>query len=136
LKSDAANQRKNVEEAQAKMREIREKESVVDPKPEEDPEVYTGTQNRGYLKAKLEYLVSKKLSEDSERRLATETTRITMAVIPAKIWEKAEPAIYPSKPNVPLIMSIGAGAGVFLGFVFSGIFLLCVCLRRKPPVAS
>ena len=120
------------------MREIREKEGVSDPNPEETGPI--GGPHiediRKYSETKADYTNSKKFSEDSERRLAAETVRIKMTGSPVKIWEKAEPSVYPSKPNVPLIMCLAAGAGVFMGFVFSGIFLLCVCLQRKQPVAS
>lgn len=66
---------------------------------------------------------AKSALEAAERRLSTQTVELKMTVVPAKIWEKAEPAVYPAKPYVGRIMALATAAGVVLGFVAAGLFL-------------
>ena len=76
-------------------------------------------QNQDYINIKDKYLKAKKLLEDSEHRLSTESVQLRMTIIPAKIWEKAEPSIYPAKPKVWVFMIVAMVVGLFLGVVLA-----------------
>jgi len=76
-------------------------------------------QSQDYINIKNNYLNSKKLLEDSERRLSTESVQLKMTIIPAKIWEKAEPSVYPAKPKVWVYMVMAMAAGLFLGVMLA-----------------
>ena len=78
----------------------------------------TANQGQDYLNVKSDYIKAKRVLEQTETRLSTQVVQLKMSVIPAKIWEKAEPSIYPSKPSV---LNIMAGA-IFIG-VFFGVML-------------
>jgi len=83
-----------------------------------------------YINVKERYIKAKKVLEKAEMRLATERVQLQMSPPPYKIWEKAEPATYPSKPNVVFIMTVALMAGAFLGLVMAGIYLF-FALRPK-----
>ena len=57
-----------------------------------------------YVKAKENYLNAKKLLDSLEQRLATESMQLRITNLPAEIWERAEPAKYPSVPHMMLIL--------------------------------
>jgi len=68
-----------------------------------------------YLNAKSKYVASKHLLEAAENKLSTERMQLQMGLVPAKIWEKAEPALGPGRPNVILYMTLAVAAGLGLG---------------------
>jgi len=88
--------------------------------------------NEDYLKIKQTYITAKKVLEGAESRLATQSVQIQMAPSPAKIWDKAEPSLYPDKPHVPRIMIAAAGGGALLAFLLTGIYLFWAFRRPKP----
>jgi len=73
--------------------------------------------NRGaeYARSKNAYIQAKKVLEAAELRLSTETMQRSMPMNPARIWEKAEPASGPSKPNVLLNMALATVVGLIVG---------------------
>ena len=73
------------------------------------------TLSQDYINIKSNYLNAKRLLDEAERRLSTESVQLKMTVIPAKIWEKAEPAFSPSKPYVLRIMTGAMAVGLFIG---------------------
>lgn len=75
--------------------------------------------SQDYINVKNKYLSAKKLLEVAENRLSTESVQQKMTQVPAKIWEKAEPAIYPSKPQVLQIMGFSIFGGLFFGVLFA-----------------
>lgn len=131
LRNETATQQKTVEQAHAKMREIQQTEGIVDSKPE-DPNAQVAPSSEGYVAAKTNYLNSKKLLEQMEKRLSTENIQLKLEVPPVKLWEKGEPAIYPARPNMAAMQLLAALLGTFLGLVFAGIYLLCASLPRNP----
>jgi capsular exopolysaccharide synthesis family protein len=68
-----------------------------------------------YARAKNDYIQAKKVLEAAELRLSTETMQRSMPMSPARIWEKAEPASGPSKPNVLLNMALATVVGLIVG---------------------
>lgn len=73
------------------------------------------TRASGYYEAKNNYIQAKKILEAAEMRLSTETMQRTMPQDPAVIWERAEPADKPSRPQVPLNMILGVVVGLGFG---------------------
>ncbi len=74
----------------------------------------TKTKSAVYYEAKNNYIQAKKLLEAAEGRLLTEELERKMPTRPVTIWERAEIADYPSKPNIWLNM----GLGLVVGFAF------------------
>ena len=68
-----------------------------------------------YVEAKSRYLQAKKILEASEIKMATEKVDQIIEINPANIWEKAEAAQGPSKPNVPAYMALAAIVGIVVG---------------------
>jgi capsular exopolysaccharide synthesis family protein len=78
------------------------------------------TRASGYYEAKNNYIQAKKILEAAEMRLSTETMQRTMPQDPTVIWERAEPADFPSRPRVLLNMILGivVGLGFGVGLAF------------------
>ena len=68
-----------------------------------------------YLNAKNKYIQAKHVLDAAENRLVTSRMQMQIGMVPAKIWEKAEPAIRPGKPNVPLYMLLAMVTGLAVG---------------------
>lgn len=73
------------------------------------------TRNVDYARAKNAYIQSKRVLEAAELRLSTETMQRSMPMSPARIWERAEPASVPSKPQVLLNMALAVVVGLIVG---------------------
>jgi len=73
------------------------------------------TRASGYYEAKNNYIQAKKILEAAEMRLSTETMQRTMPQDPTVIWERAEPADFPSRPRVLLNMILGVVVGLGFG---------------------
>jgi capsular exopolysaccharide synthesis family protein len=73
------------------------------------------TQSKEYIEAKSAYIQAKNVLQSADTRLSTEKIQQQMTTYPAKIWEKAEPAIAPSKPNVPAYMALAVLIGLICG---------------------
>lgn len=73
------------------------------------------TRNAEYANAKNDYIQAKKVLESAELRLSTETMQRSMPMSPARIWERAEPAVGPSKPKVFINMVLAVVVGVIVG---------------------
>ena len=76
-------------------------------------------QSQDYLNVKSDYIKAKRVLEEAEKRLSTQAVQLKMTVVPAKIWEKAEPAIYPAKPYVLRIMGVAIFIGLFFGLLLA-----------------
>ena len=72
-----------------------------------------------YLNAKNKYVAARHVLDAAESRLVTERMQMQMGLFPAKIWEKAEPALGPGKPNVALYMSIAVMVGIGFGMALA-----------------
>lgn len=68
-----------------------------------------------YIDAKTRYLQDKKVFEAAQIKFSTERFDRGIDFEPAKIWEKAEPSLYPAKPNVPAYMALAALIGLVIG---------------------
>jgi serine/threonine protein kinase len=90
-------QRKLFHQTRSEMLGIKERDGIIDPDPERADVSPTATNDSGdtgpYVAAKTRYLIRKKALEEAEVRRATQPDRLDFD--PAKIWEKAEPALYP-----------------------------------------
>ena len=73
------------------------------------------TRSSEYARAKNAYIQAKKVLESAELRLSTETMQRSMPMNPARIWERAEPATFPSKPKVWLNMALAVVVGLIVG---------------------
>ncbi|MEI6350602.1 MAG: polysaccharide biosynthesis tyrosine autokinase [Verrucomicrobiota bacterium] len=78
---------------------------------------YNTTRNQSveYQNAKTSYISSKRIYEVAENRLETEKMQAQMSIYPGKIWEKAEPSIYPARPNVIAYMALAIVIGLIAG---------------------
>jgi capsular exopolysaccharide synthesis family protein len=76
-------------------------------------------QSQEYINVKNRYINAKKVLEIAENRLSTESLQLKMSVITAKIWEKAEPSIYPAKPKVWMFMALAVALGLFVGIALA-----------------
>lgn len=72
-------------------------------------------QSAEYIEAKNKYIQAKKVLEAAEMRLSTETMQKQISLVPAKIWEKAEPGSTPAKPNVVAYMALAVMIGLIVG---------------------
>lgn len=68
-----------------------------------------------YIEAKNRYVQAKKILEAAEQRLATERMQTQITFVPAKLWETAEEALTPSKPNVLAYLMLAAFVGLVVG---------------------
>jgi capsular exopolysaccharide synthesis family protein len=68
-----------------------------------------------YIESKSDYIQAKKVLEAAEMKLHTERMQTQISFSPAKIWEKAEAASYPSKPNVVWYMVLAVLVGLVIG---------------------
>jgi len=68
-----------------------------------------------YVQKKNNYNAEKRILDTAEARLETEKMQAQMTFQPAKIWEKAEPAIGPARPNVAMYMVIAVLVGLIWG---------------------
>src|ERR1700730_5232984 len=73
------------------------------------------TASARYLDAKYKYIEERKLLEAAKSRLSSESMERTMPRNAAFVRDLAEPALFPSKPNVTLNMALGVAAGLVLG---------------------
>jgi len=73
------------------------------------------TASARYLDAKYKYIEERKLLEAAKSRLSSESMERTMPRNAAFVRDPAEPALFPSKPNVSLNMALGVAAGLVLG---------------------
>lgn len=73
------------------------------------------TRSSEYAAAKNNHIQAKKILESAELRLSTETMQRSMPMNPARIWERAEPATFPSKPRVWLNMVLAVVVGLITG---------------------
>lgn len=122
LRDEVAAQRKKVEAKRIEMQNIREREQILDPNPEEFDGSQAVGQSQDYINLKSDYLKAKRMLEEAERRLSTQFREFCSWDVP-KIWEKAEPAVYPAKPYVGRILSLGVAAGAVLGASATALFL-------------
>lgn len=76
-------------------------------------------QSQEYINVKTRYINAKKVLEVAENRLSSESLQLKMSFITAKIWEKAEPSIYPAKPKVWVFMALAVGLGLFVGIALA-----------------
>lgn len=68
-----------------------------------------------YVMAKEAYLHAKKMLESAKANYDAQAMQMSMNFYPAKVWEDAEPSIYPARPNVVGWMSIAVVVGLLLG---------------------
>ena len=68
-----------------------------------------------YMAAKNKYLAARRVLEQAENRLVTAKMQLGIQLVPARIWEKAEAAFAPGKPNVPAYMALAVVVGLVLG---------------------
>ena len=68
-----------------------------------------------YIDAKTRFLQAKRIYEAAQTKYATELLQRGIDFDPAKIWEKAEPAIRPARPKVATYMALAALLGIVIG---------------------
>ena len=73
------------------------------------------TQGDEYIKAKNKYVQAKKVLEMAEQNLSTQAIQKGVSIHPVIVWEKAEAATLPAKPNVPAYMVLATLAGIIAG---------------------
>jgi capsular exopolysaccharide synthesis family protein len=68
-----------------------------------------------YTDAKYRYLEAKRLLEAAQQRYTTQELQENIGLVVAKVWETAEPALYPGRPKVFFYMILAAVLGLGLG---------------------
>jgi capsular exopolysaccharide synthesis family protein len=68
-----------------------------------------------YVEAKTRYLQAKRIFEAAQIQYSTKILEKGIDFDPAKIWEKAEAALYPAKPKVAAYMALAAMVGLVIG---------------------
>jgi capsular exopolysaccharide synthesis family protein len=68
-----------------------------------------------YQEAKMRYLQNKRIFEAAQTKLSTSLFERGIDFDPAKIWEKAEPALVADKPRVTAYMTLAAVLGLVIG---------------------
>ena len=68
-----------------------------------------------YSEAKSKYLLAKKVYEAAQAKISTALLEGKIDHDTAFIHEKAEPSLYPAKPNVPAYMALAAIVGLIIG---------------------
>jgi capsular exopolysaccharide synthesis family protein len=68
-----------------------------------------------YTEAKYRYLEAKKLLEVAQQRYTTEELQQGIGTVVAKVWEKAEPALFPGRPKTFFYLVLAAVIGLGLG---------------------
>lgn len=76
-------------------------------------------QSNEYIEAKSNYIQAKHVLEAAEQRLSTEQMQQQISFIPARIWNKAEIAPFPGRPNVFMIMGAATLIGLTLGIAIA-----------------
>ena len=73
-----------------------------------------------YFNAKENYINAKKLLDLTEQKYETESMELHIELVPAKIWDRAEPSRAPSSPNVTayLVIAFIVGLGMGIGLAF------------------
>ncbi len=111
LRDEVEKQRKRADEAAVEMARMRERFGVVDSNPTDygstlgtSKEIASGIPSieekahaNDYIEAKTRYLQAKRIYEAAQTKYATELLERGIDFDPAKIWEKAEPAIAPTR---------------------------------------
>jgi len=73
------------------------------------------TRMNKYVELKSKYIMAKQLMQISEQRLNAARIENQISFLPAKIWEKAEAAVKPSRPKVAMSMVLAALVGLIIG---------------------
>jgi polysaccharide biosynthesis transport protein len=81
----------------------------------QDQQQQKKTASERYMDAKYRYVQERKLLELAKTRLNTESMERNMPQQSAAIRDRAEPALFPSRPKVLLNLLLGASAGIALG---------------------
>lgn len=68
-----------------------------------------------YIDAKTRYLSQRDLFKIAEQTLSAERMKIGIQQASAKIWQRAEPSLYPSKPKVATYMIFAGFVGLTIG---------------------
>ena len=101
LKEEIEKQRKRAKEALAEVAAIRERDGIIDPDPDayglRAPSAPDNVDLRPYLEAKTRAFQAKRIYEAAQTKYATELLQRGIDFDPAKIWEKAEPPIKPTR---------------------------------------
>jgi polysaccharide biosynthesis transport protein len=77
--------------------------------------IKTKTAGGEYIDAKSKYQNAKRILESAEMQLSTERMKQKIEGVPVKIWERAEPPIYPAKPPVMTYLILAALIGLVVG---------------------
>ena len=77
------------------------------------------TKMKEYIEAKNRYIQEQQILKSAEVNLKAERMKTSPESDPAKIWEPAEVALSPAKPNVPVLLGIAAVVGLFLGIALA-----------------
>ncbi|MEO6053978.1 MAG: protein kinase [Chthoniobacterales bacterium] len=126
-------QRHKVVELRAKAARIRSESEIVDSNPDGvNPPAQTISADLNvnaakYADAKNECIMASRILEAAETRANTEKMQNDMPMSAVKIWEKAEPALAPSRPRVFLYLAGGALIGAFVGF-FAALLNITIAL--------
>jgi serine/threonine protein kinase len=99
FRDEVDKQRKRVEEALAEAAVIRERDGIVDADPDRTDATFTAangqTNRHPYVEAKTRSLQAKRIYESAQMYYAEAILKNRIDFDPARIWEKAEPAVAP-----------------------------------------
>ena len=72
-------------------------------------------QTSEYIEAKSKYIQAKRILEQAELKYNSEKMQEQISLTPAKIWERAEAAIIPTKPEIKMWMALSVLIGLIVG---------------------
>ncbi|HWB60067.1 MAG TPA: hypothetical protein VG733_11285 [Chthoniobacteraceae bacterium] len=132
MRDEVEKQRAEADKLKADLAKLRENGAIQDPNPETDAPL--AVPNPEYEAAKKKYLEAKKLLDDAIQKYQTDKMQLAVEFVPAKIWDRAEPARGASSPNVTALLTVAfAAAFVCVGL---GVLLLVIgtaIKRGEPP---
>ncbi|MEO6785756.1 MAG: polysaccharide biosynthesis tyrosine autokinase [Chthoniobacteraceae bacterium] len=73
------------------------------------------TRTNRYVEKKSAYLMTKQLLLGVEQQYAKARIDNMISQVPVKIWQRAQPGLYPEKPSVALYMILAAIVGIIAG---------------------
>ncbi|MEO6848694.1 MAG: hypothetical protein ABI443_13240 [Chthoniobacterales bacterium] len=120
--------RKKVVQARTQAEKIRTESGTLDAYPEESESWTSSTE---YNKAKGNYFHLKKEYEAAENRGKIQISHEQHIRANPHIWQKAEPAVIPAKPNVPLNLALGMAGGAIVGFIAASALIILESLRKR-----
>lgn len=118
--------------AKAELDTIGNRDNIQDANPETFATPLTHS-TPDYDAAKQKYIDAKKLQDAATQKYKADKMNLQIALVPAEIWDRAEPSPAPSSPNILAYLMIATGIGFLCALC--GVVLVIVGQRSMRPAA-